>query len=84
MIMFYFNGYFFLPTHLQGLCKKLNNKTIRDFKKTYKRASNASVNLDLPWVKSVPNFTLFYCESEFCCDLAFLWGICMAFNMLNS
>ena len=45
--------------------------------KTYKRASNACVN----FLKSVPNFTLFCCKSELCCNFAF-GVILMIFNFV--
>ena len=51
--------------------------------KTYKRASNACVSFFLGWVKSVPNFRLFCCESELCRDFGFLGVIFMAVKFVN-
>ena len=51
--------------------------------KTFQRASNAGVNCFLPRVKCVPNFTLFCCKSELCCNFALFGVIIKDFYLLN-
>ena len=42
--------------------------------KMFQRASNAGLHFFLARVKFVPNFTLFCCKNELCCDFA-LFGV---------
>ena len=51
--------------------------------KTFQRASNAGVNFFLARVKWVPNFTLFCCKSELCCDFALFLVILKGFYLVN-
>ena len=56
---------------------------LRRVGKTFQRASNAGVNFFLAQVKCVPNFTLFCCKSELCCDFALFWVIPKGFYLVK-
>ena len=56
---------------------------VSEIGKTYERASNACVNFFLPWVKSVPSFTLFCCKNELYRNFALCRVILMGFTMVK-
>ena len=53
----------------------------RDGRK-YERASNVCVKFFLARVKSVPNFTLFCCKNELCCDFVLCRVILITFKLV--
>ena len=65
------SGQFFCSSWLCG------PSTSRDAK-MYECANNVSVKIFLLWVKILPNFMLFCCKSELCCDFALFGCIFVA------